>query len=549
MGQSGCFGFAKRSPALPPSGSTTTAASGGVASVAPSPGAVGPGAPAESGSKKRKQGSTGLKKGFLLAEKTPPTRRAAAPAAVRATNDAPAKMQACSTTTSPQTVAASEPTMSSAGDVKCLGTPHAAEHATAEATPAAAETIAVPSPVPEPSTVALHDSAVAVECKDAEETTKIIDEIASEDKSVHVEAKRDAEDEAAVVATEVPEEVPQLAGALPEPEAIVGSAEPAGWVDITTRQDGSIRKFIVVASSAAAGVEEGVTPTDGAGVSFDLAWRFASTTDLSFPEPATDPWVFEPATEEKPRRRVSLTIGNCVCCDALESALISMKRDETCLVRCYNPADWTDEDLGLQSSAATTTADGNGDATAVDLLITMTWVEKEKDVEEMDPVERVKYAAERKDAAGKYFAAKRYVPALHKYKLVAEVTEYVDDIKDIKAQNEAKSLKLTAKLNAAFCHMKLEEWEKVVRSCTEVLVHESNNEKALFRRATAYHRLENYVLAEVDLKRCLEKSPQNNEARRLLAQCKAEHKESGMAQKDVYAKMLKGAAKPRARKQ
>merc|ERR1712232_1150744 len=143
----------------------------------------------------------------------------------------------------------------------------------------------------------------------------------------------------------------------------------------------------------------------------------------------------------------------------------------------------------------------------------------------MEAADRAKYASERKDAAAKYFKTERYIAALNKYKLVAEVLDYTDDIKDPTAQLAAKALRRAAKVNEAACSVKLCDWVGTIKACDEVLKDQAGNEKALIRRATAYMKQDEYLRAETDLKRCLEINSENQEARRLLTQCKAEAKE------------------------
>eukprot|EP00929_Paragymnodinium_shiwhaense_P072040 TRINITY_DN36578_c0_g1_i1.p1 TRINITY_DN36578_c0_g1~~TRINITY_DN36578_c0_g1_i1.p1 ORF type:complete len:960 (-),score=348.16 TRINITY_DN36578_c0_g1_i1:153-3032(-) len=303
------------------------------------------------------------------------------------------------------------------------------------------------------------------------------------------------------------------------------------WVDVSIAQDGSLRKYVLSPSIAQEGHEEGVTPTDGAKVEVDFAWR---------PFPAGVDVDQEPAIWDGPvPQRVKLVLGDGECCDALESALASMKKGEISILRCGAngrglPTAWTDEKFGLEPDLK---------APAVELHLTLAWCEKEKDVMEMEPTDRVNYAASRKEAASVYFKAARFLPAMHKYKLVAEVLSYMDDIKDLKLQDEARNMKMTSRLNEALCCLKLEDWAGTIRACDDVLKEQSSNEKALYRRASAHHHLGNYSLAEADLSKTLRANPRNKDARQLLEQVKADAREFGNSQKSVYANMMKGIAR------
>jgi len=315
-----------------------------------------------------------------------------------------------------------------------------------------------------------------------------------------------------------------------------------GLEDVSPAQDGSLRKYVISESTASA-EEEGVTPTDGARVEVEFAWRpILEEHEDNMPDPA-EGWA---STEGVEPQRIGFVLGDCDRCDALESALASMKRGETCVVRCGvggagKSSDWTDEHIGLCPRAA------DGPAAAVDMLLTLLQCEKEKDVMEMELEDRVEYAAGRKDAAAKYFKAERYLSALNKYRLVLGAVEYVQDITDPRKLDEATAIRKAAKLNEAACHLKLSDWAGAVKACGDVLKDLPQSEKALYRRATAYMKLSEHHLAETDLRRCLEVNADNREARRLLASCKAVAKESGNKQMDVYAKMLKGARVPRKR--
>merc|ERR1712183_262977 len=108
----------------------------------------------------------------------------------------------------------------------------------------------------------------------------------------------------------------------------------------------------------------------------------------------------------------------------------------------------TDLGLGLKQVSS------GGAIPAVDMLITLLNCETEKDVMEMEPMDRIKYATERKDYAAKYFKQERYSAAFYKYKMVDDLLEYADDIKDNKIVEEVKSMRRTTKLNQAACGLK-----------------------------------------------------------------------------------------------
>lgn len=63
-----------------------------------------------------------------------------------------------------------------------------------------------------------------------------------------------------------------------------------------------------------------------------------------------------------------------------------------------------------------------------------------------------------------------------------------------------------------FSDIKLEEWDKAIQDCNEVLKYEKDNIKALLRRATAYHKRKNFEKAKIDIERCLILDPNDKKA-------------------------------------
>lgn len=76
-------------------------------------------------------------------------------------------------------------------------------------------------------------------------------------------------------------------------------------------------------------------------------------------------------------------------------------------------------------------------------------------------------------------------------------------------KHQAKLLKVTCNLNNAACKLKLKDYKEAVKLCTKVLEIESQNVKALYRRAQAYIHLVDLDLAELDIKKALEIDPDN----------------------------------------
>uniref|UniRef100_A0A453RM24 Uncharacterized protein n=1 Tax=Aegilops tauschii subsp. strangulata TaxID=200361 RepID=A0A453RM24_AEGTS len=77
-------------------------------------------------------------------------------------------------------------------------------------------------------------------------------------------------------------------------------------------------------------------------------------------------------------------------------------------------------------------------------------------------------------------------------------------------KKQSKQLKITCNLNNAACKLKLKDYKQAEKLCTKVLELDSQNVKALYRRAQAYTQLADLELAEVDIKKALEIDPENS---------------------------------------
>lgn len=274
-------------------------------------------------------------------------------------------------------------------------------------------------------------------------------------------------------------------------------------------------------------------------------WRALPANEEDFPDPYGYTEALNSAQESPPVQNVTFTLGECEHCDALEIAISTMRCLETSVVRCgargcANLHDWTDEQLGLKPSPPPGTPEAHHERYApIDMLITLCRCEEEKDnVMNMSPGERVAYARGRKDAAAKYFKAERYASALDKYKMAVAILDFQGDFENEISIVEAASLKQAAKQNQGACFLKLGDTAGAIKVCTEVLKDAPESDKSLYRRAMAYLKQARYSDAECDLKRCLQVSPQNHEARRLLAQCKTESKKAASKEKTLATKML-----------
>lgn len=301
--------------------------------------------------------------------------------------------------------------------------------------------------------------------------------------------------------------------------ALVATGE---GTDVSPKQNGSLMKYVIKAGPA-----DGVTPSDGVVVEMAIRWRLLPTDKDAYPDPRSE-W------NNVTNQRLKFALGDCERCDAIESLLSSMRHGESAVCRCTGDDNLvrTDESLGVSP----------GQFEGVDFCIELEYCER-KDVMEMPAEDRVTYMVGRKEAAAKYFKNGRILSAYHKYRMVQDVLEYTKDIKNGKLLDEAKEVRRTAALNEAACCLKLGDPKGAIKASSKVLKEQPQNEKALFRRGSAYFKVGDYVQAASDLKRCVEINPGNQEARKLYSQCRSDIKQTGEAQKGLYAKMMTTGAK------
>eukprot|EP00434_Breviolum_minutum_P014173 symbB.v1.2.012494.t1/scaffold862.1/size157115/3 len=230
-------------------------------------------------------------------------------------------------------------------------------------------------------------------------------------------------------------------------------------------------------------------------------------------------------------KTLEFTAGNGEVCDALEGAVLEMKKGERAILTCTRPSSCTEPLLGLSPTEETV------------LVLDLESFEKQKDQWELTEDEKVQRGSN-------LFKQGRIELALERYKKVMDLLNYIDNFKDDN-KVKAKELKKVCDLNKAACHLKLKQHQDARRCC--------NN--ALFRRAQAAFGLYEYAECVRDIKRILELDPNNREAKVLYKQAQIGQKEEDkkvqctvictcpkMSQvlqvKGMFTKMCKGLASP-----
>jgi len=229
---------------------------------------------------------------------------------------------------------------------------------------------------------------------------------------------------------------------------------------------------------------------------------------------------------------LEFVLGNGEVCDALECAASEMKKDEKAILTCTAPSTCAEEQLGLASVSAG----------KVLLTLELQDFEKGKDTYSLSEEEKVAFGTARKEVGSNLFRKGRMNLAMERYKKVIDMFSYIDNFKEDN-KVKAKELKKVCDLNRAACQLKVKDYAGAKSSCNNVLKEDSQNVKALFRRAQAEFGDKNFMECMNDLKKVTVLDPQNRGVRPLYKQAQAGQKEEDKKDKGLYAKMCAGLGK------
>jgi len=132
--------------------------------------------------------------------------------------------------------------------------------------------------------------------------------------------------------------------------------------------------------------------------------------------------------------------------------------------------------------------------------------------------------------------------ALQRYKKVIDAFGYVDNMGEENKQ-KAKALKLACELNKAAVCLKLKDYGEAKAACNCVLKEDSQNAKALYRRAHAELGLKNFTECIGDCKKVVELEAHNREVRDLFKQAQAAQKEEDKKAKGLFTNMCRAFGK------
>ncbi|CAJ1431888.1 unnamed protein product [Effrenium voratum] len=228
---------------------------------------------------------------------------------------------------------------------------------------------------------------------------------------------------------------------------------------------------------------------------------------------------------------LEFTVGDGEVCDALECAVLEMKKGERAILTCTRPSSCIEPKLSLQPTDK------------VVMTLELLEFEKLKEQWDLSEEEKVERGQARKEVGGNLFKQGRIELALERYKKVMDLFNYIDNFKD-ENKAKAKELKKLCDLNKAACHLKLKQHQDAMRCCNNVLKEEADNMKALFRRAQAAFGLYEYTDCMKDIKHILELDPSNRDAKVLYKQAQVGQKEEDKKVKGMFAKMCQGMSSP-----
>jgi tetratricopeptide (TPR) repeat protein len=224
-----------------------------------------------------------------------------------------------------------------------------------------------------------------------------------------------------------------------------------------------------------------------------------------------------------------VVVGNGQVCDALECALLVMKRHETAVVTC--------KDSTLCAGGPSFGFDTSSLCNGARFRMTLLDYIKGPDVWSFDEEERVKFAHRRKVEANRLFGAGRFHLARERYKRIIELFHHMNKkgfrdrfLGRAATLEQCRELCKHCRLNAAACSLRLFDPMSAKEFCDEVLRGDPENIKGLFRRAQAFQQRQDFVQACGDLTRVLDIEPSLEEARRLLEKLKQHRKASDRKQ-------------------
>jgi len=222
--------------------------------------------------------------------------------------------------------------------------------------------------------------------------------------------------------------------------------------------------------------------------------------------------------------------------EGLDRAVLNMKKGEVALVTI--PPEYAYGSTESKQDLAVVPAN----STVIYEVELVSFV-KDKESWDLNNAEKIEAAGAKKEEGNALFKSGKYARASKRYEKAAKFVDYDTSFSEDE-KKLSKQLKITCNLNNAACKLKLKDFKQAEKLCTKVLELDSQNVKALFRRAQAYTQLADLELAEVDIKKALEVDPDNRDVKLTYKTLKEKIKEINKKDAKFYSNMFSKMTKP-----
>lgn len=285
------------------------------------------------------------------------------------------------------------------------------------------------------------------------------------------------------------------------------------WIDVTTKQDGGIRKKILQEAPDDA---EGPPPKG-----YEVSAHYTGTL-------ASDGSKFDSSVDRG--TPFKFTIGSGQVIKGWDEGFASMKVGEKAMLE-ISP------EYGYGTTGSPPKIPGN--ATLHFEVELLGFQEKQKEKWEMSTDERLERATKLKAEGTELFTAKEFEQAVSKYVDAANfaVDEGIsgDDIPE-----EERPMFVSCWSNAAMCYIKTKNWTEAIQACNSVLEIEAEqkNIKVLYRRGVARMHLGFLKESKADLMVAYNIDNGNKDVRKALASLKEAIAESKRKEKAAFGGFL-----------
>jgi len=188
-------------------------------------------------------------------------------------------------------------------------------------------------------------------------------------------------------------------------------------------------------------------------------------------------------------------------------------------------------------------ADGNNQLNVppnavVEADVELLAMDKAKQGWEMNKTEKLAAAQERRAMGNDFFTKGDLKRAAKRYRSALSLLDSDYGLSD-EEKNEYKQCKLPCYLNLSQCALKEKEYGEARTQANKALEIDAKNVKALYRRATAFHKLGDWDLAKKDLSTILQVEPNNQSALTTLKQINTEEIQVRQREKERFSKLFK----------